>query len=91
MSKRHDARVGTHNIELAKMSDGLCEQGDDIFNDGDVGFDGDGVATGSSYGGHDLICRFGTVCVIDSDLSTTTPELESHFAANTSSFILKSA
>lgn len=85
VSKSHNSRVGSDNVKLAKVLDGLLEERDDLWDDGDVGLDGDGVTAGFLDDLDDLLSGVGAVGVVDDNFGSTTAELAGHLTADTAS------
>ena len=82
VAERHDAAVGAHNVEPAKLLVGLLEHADDLFDLGHVGLDGGRVGP-VLLDLVDHLLRGGVaVGVVDDHLGAATSELEGHFPAN---------
>ena len=84
MAEGDDAGVGADNVELAEVLDSRVHQVDDLFDVGDVGFDGNGV--GAFAEGADLLDdffgSFGAVGVVDNDFGAPAGEFKSGFSAD---------
>jgi len=86
MAKRHNPRVRTDDIQFSEMSFRLSEEGDDVFDDGDIALDGDGVAAVVLDKSDDFLGGGGGGGVVDDDLCAATSELEGHFTTDSSSW-----
>lgn len=90
VAERHDARVGHHDVELAKVLLGLGEHGDDLGHVRHVGLDGDRVAAHGLDLGDELVGCLGAVGVVDHHVGTAAGELESRLTAHASSCVKES-
>ena len=85
VAERNNTRVRADDIQFTEVSNGLSEERDDVLYNRNIGLDGDGVAAGSLDLGYDFISCLGGVGVVDDDFGSSSPELESHFSADSSS------
>jgi len=82
VAERDDTGVGADNVELAEVLLGLVKQLDGLVNVGNIGLDGNGLASELLDLCDNLLSCLSAVGIVDNDISTTTGELEGHCLAD---------
>jgi len=83
MTERDDTRVGGDDVELAKVFLGFLEELNGLGDVGNVGLDGNSLASHTADLVAHLLGGSRAVGIVDNNIGTTAGELKSHFFSDT--------